>query len=179
MYLGWHFTCKVKNVLINKNYATTAPMDWFKLFFVSQNSKCVGRNEATEMPPSLPPPHYGNNLRLNAPTSVNKQAPVHREASTDIHIQIVNADEDVLNPFSQFSRDSLQFPSIGNTQQRIPLWSNVNNGTALEKSLPEARISPDFVCSCWKPTERYYKLKYVKENCCLESPQTKFVMRRD
>lgn len=85
------------------------------------------------MPPSLPLPRYGNNLRLNAPTCVNKQAPIHRGVSTDIHIDIVNIDEDVLNPFSQFSHHSLQFPSFKGSQQRIPLLLNVNNGITLEK----------------------------------------------
>lgn len=79
--------------------------------FVSQNSKRVGTNEATEMPPSPHPPHYGNNLRINAPTGANKQPPVDREVSPDIHIYIVDICEDAPNPFSPFSHDSLCFPS--------------------------------------------------------------------
>lgn len=63
------------------------------------------------MPPSLPLPHYGNNLRVNAPTCVNKQAPVHRKVSPNSHIYFVNIGEDVPNPFSQFSQNSLQFAS--------------------------------------------------------------------
>lgn len=90
----------------------TAPKD-----FIS----CVATNEATEMPPSLPPSHYGNNLRVNAPTCVNKQAPVHREVSPDIHIYIVNVDEDVPNPFSQFSHDSLQFATQKHTTKVSPV----------------------------------------------------------
>ncbi len=119
----------------------TAPKE--RQFFISQNSKRVGTNEATEMPPSLPLPHYGNNPRVNAPTSVNKQAPVHREVSPDIHIYIVNVDEDVPNPFDQLSHDNLQFASLKSTQQRIPLWFKVNSGTALETEL--WYVSPD-VC---------------------------------
>lgn len=103
-------------------------MDWLRS--VSQNSKRVGTNEATEMPPSLHLPHYGNNLRVNAPTDVNKQAPVDREVSPDIHIYFVNISEDAPNPFSQFSHDSLCFPSLKSTQQRIPPpWLKVNTAS--------------------------------------------------
>lgn len=53
------------------------------------------------MPPCLPLPHYGNNLRVNAPTHIIKQVPLHREVTADIHTYIVNIDEDVPNAFSQ------------------------------------------------------------------------------
>lgn len=43
---------------------------------VSQNSNSVGANKANKMPSHFPLPGYGNNIRVNAPTCVNKQAPL-------------------------------------------------------------------------------------------------------
>lgn len=112
---------------------------------VSQNSNSVGANEANKMPSHFPLPGYSNNIRVNATTCVNKQAPVHREASPDTHIYTVNTDENVPNPFSQtvFSHDNMRFASLKSTHtKKDSTITSCKQWKSLRKSLLNSGGAP-------------------------------------